>query len=66
LIAPGTGVRFDGGFAFPEKDALFIPGGPNLIVSAAPDPTPVPEPDTLALLGAGLVSAAAARRRTRL
>ena len=65
LIAPGTGTRFEGGFAFPNNSPQDILGGPNLIVSAAPDPTPVPEPGTLVLLSAGLVSAAA-RRRTRL
>jgi hypothetical protein len=65
LIAPGTGVSFEGGFAFPDKALVDIPGGPNLIVSAAPDVTAVPEPATLALLGAGLVGAAVARRRNR-
>ena len=65
LIAPGTGIRFEGGFGFPNNNQPDFLGGPNLIVSAAPDSTPVPEPGTMALLGAGLVSAAAARRRTR-
>jgi hypothetical protein len=65
LISVGSGLSFEGGFGFPTKALGEFHGGPNLIVSAAPDATPVPEPGTLALLGAGLVSAAAARRRTR-
>ena len=65
LISVGSGVSFDGGFGFPNKALGEFHGGPNLIVEAAPDATPVPEPATLALLGAGLASGAAARRRSR-
>jgi hypothetical protein len=47
------------GFGFPTTDAGFFPGGPNVIVAAAP----LPEPGTLVVFGLGFAGAVARRFR---
>jgi hypothetical protein len=63
------GFSQDGGLTFANR-YLSVEGGTNAamlygLVSAEPAPIPTPEPATLALFGAGLAAAVAARHRAR-